>query len=87
MALIRTRRPEIALSIDRTILGELTKPFLVVIRVDGEVFKDAWKLFPRYAGKGLSFTDCTTIALMRMMNIENIVSFDADFDGITPRIS
>jgi predicted nucleic acid-binding protein len=87
VALIRTRRPEIALSIGRTILGELTKPFLVVIRVDGEVFKDAWKLFPRYAGKGLSFTDCTTIALMRMMNIENIVSFDADFDGITPRIS
>jgi hypothetical protein len=87
VALIRTRRPEIALSLGRTILGELTKPFSVVLRVDGEAFKEAWKLFPRYAGKGLSFTDCTTIALMRMMDVENVVSFDADFDGITSRIS
>jgi len=87
VALIRTRRPEIALSLGRTILGELTKPFLVVLRVDGEAFKEAWKLFPRYAGKGLSFTDCTTVALMRMMDVENLVSFDADFDGVMPRIS
>ena len=45
------------------------------------------RFFPRYAGKGLSFTDCTTIALMRRMDVENLVSFDADFDGFTSRIS
>ena len=35
----------------------------------------------------MSFTDCTTLALMRIVDVENVVSFDADFDGITPRIS
>ena len=54
---------------------------------EDEAFKEAWRLFPRYAGKGLGFTDCTTIALMRRMDVENLVSFDADFDGITSRIS
>lgn len=87
LALVRTRRPEIALSVGRMILGDLTKPFLVVLRVDSEAFREAWKLFPRYAGRGLSFTDCTSIALMRMRDIESIVSFDSDFNGIIPRIS
>ena len=35
----------------------------------------------------MSFTDCTTIALMRIMHVENVVSFDVGFDGIMPRIS
>jgi len=87
LALTRTRRPEIALSVGRMILGEHTKPFLVVLRVKGEAFREAWDLFPRYAERGLSFTDCTSIALVRMRNIKSIISFDADFDGIIPRIS
>lgn len=87
LALTRTRRPEIALSVGRMILGEHTKPFLVVLRVKGEAFREAWGLFPRYAERGLSFTDCTSIALVRMRNIKSIISFDADFDGIIPRIS
>ena len=87
VALVRTGRPEIALSVGRMILGELTKPFLVFLRVNDDTFREAWKLFPRYAGRGLSFTDCTSIALMRLRAVESIVSFDADFDGIIPRIS
>ena len=87
LALTRTRRPEIALSVGRMILGEHTKPFLVVLRVKGEAFREAWDLFPRYAERGLSFTDCTSIALVRMRNVKSIISFDADFDGIIPRIS
>jgi len=69
------------------IRGELTIPFLVILRVNTTAFKEAWKLFSRYAEKELSFTDCTSIALMNMKNIENIASFDTDFDGIVPRIS
>lgn len=87
VTLVRTRRPKIALNVGRMILSELTKPFLTILTVNAEAFKEAWKLFPRYAGRGLSFTDCTSIALMRMRNIESILSFDADFDGIVPRTS
>jgi len=87
VALIRTRRPENAMAVGRMILGEITAPFLAILRVGDDAFKDAWKLFPRYAGRRLSFTDCTSIALMRRRGIESIVSFDTDFDGIVPRIS
>jgi predicted nucleic acid-binding protein len=86
-ALIRTKRPETALTIGKMIRGELTIPFLVILRVNTTAFKEAWKLFSQYAKKGLSFTDCTSIALMKMKSIENIASFDTDFDGIVPRIS
>jgi len=86
-ALVRTRRPENALAVGRMILGELTAPFLAILRLDDEAFKEAWRLFPQYAGRGLSFTDCSSIALMRTADIESIVSFDADFDGIVSRIS
>nr|MDO8061678.1 type II toxin-antitoxin system VapC family toxin [Candidatus Freyrarchaeum guaymaensis] len=86
-ALIRTRNPSIALSIGEMILGgPEAPPFVVMLRVDEEAFKKAWELFAKYARKGLSFTDCTTIALLRSVGIEKIMSFDADFDGIIPRI-
>jgi predicted nucleic acid-binding protein len=55
--------------------------------VGSDDFKEAWRLFPQYADRGLSFTDCTSIALLKTRGIESIVSFDADFDGIAPRIS
>ncbi|MFQ6095741.1 MAG: type II toxin-antitoxin system VapC family toxin [Candidatus Bathyarchaeia archaeon] len=51
VALVRTRRPENALAVGRMILGELTAPFLAILRVDDEAFKKAWRLFPKYAGK------------------------------------
>jgi hypothetical protein len=87
VALVRTRRPEKAQAVGRMILGELTAPFLAILRVGDEAFQEAWRLFPKYAGRRLSFTDCTSIALMRTRGIESIVSFDTDFDGIVPRIS
>ena len=86
-ALVRTRRPENALAVGRMILGELTAPFLAILRLDDEAFKEAWRLFPQYAGRGLSFTDCSSLTLMRTAGIESIASFDADFDGIVSRIS
>jgi len=86
-ALVRTRRPENALAVGKMILGEITTPFLAILRVGEETFKEAWRLFSQYAGRGLSFTDCSSITLMRTKGIESIVSFDTDFDGIVPRIS
>lgn len=87
LALVRTRRPEIALDVGKMILGELTEPFLAILRVNDTAFRKAWELFSRYIERGLNFTDCTSIALMETRNIENMVSFDSDFDGILPRIS
>ncbi len=33
-------------------------------------------------GKGLDFDDATSVATMRSLGIDKIVSFDRDFDGI-----
>ena len=87
LTLTRTRRPDLALNIGRMILGRSTAPFLTILRVNEEAFTEAWKLFSRYAEKRLSFTDCTSIALMRMKDMETILSFDSGFDGIIPRTS
>jgi predicted nucleic acid-binding protein len=35
----------------------------------------------------MSFTDCTSLALMEMRGIEGIASFDSGFDGLVKRIS
>ena len=86
-ALIRTKNPSIAQGLGEMILGGLKTPlFIVMLRVDDEIFRKSWEFFTKYAGKGLSFTDCTTIALMKSVGIEKVMSFDADFDGIVPRI-
>ncbi len=87
VALVRTGRPENAMAVGRMILGEITAPFLAILRVGDKAFQEAWRLFSQHADRGLSFTDCTSIALLRTRGIESIVSFDADFDGIVPRIS
>lgn len=87
VALLRTRRLETALTVGKLILGELTNPFLMILRVNDEAFKETWKIFQQYAEKGLSFTDCTSIVLMKMRGVENLASFDTHFDGIVPRIS
>ncbi|MGQ9468704.1 MAG: type II toxin-antitoxin system VapC family toxin [Nitrososphaerales archaeon] len=87
VALIRTRRIDIALSVGKMILGELIEPFVIILRVNGEAFREAWDIFSQYAERGLSFTDCTSISLMKMKGIEKMTSFDADFNGLVPRIS
>ena len=86
VALIRTGRPENALAVGQMILGEKMAPFLSFLKVGDEEFNEAWELFPKYVERGLSFTDCTSMALMKSRQIQTIASFDTDFDGIIPRI-
>jgi predicted nucleic acid-binding protein len=54
--------------------------------VDENVFMDSWPLFRKYAAKGLSFTDCTIVALMKRENIDILLSLDRGFDGIVKRV-
>lgn len=55
-------------------------------RITLAVFEEAVELFERYDDQGLSFTDATSIALVRRRSIDSILSFDDDFDGIVDRI-
>ena len=51
-----------------------------LLKVDSQVFADAWNLSKKF--DGLSFTDCTNVALMKHYNIDFIATYDSGFDGI-----
>jgi predicted nucleic acid-binding protein len=50
--------------------------------VGREMFELAWELFQTYSDKKLSFTDCTSFAIMKKKGIEKAFSFDEDFERI-----
>ncbi len=49
------------------------------IDIEREIFGSAWQLFKTYDDKKLSFTDCTSFALMKKIGIEKVFSFYEDF--------
>ena len=51
-------------------------------RLISKSFSDAVDVFERYDDQELSFTDAATIAEMRDHDIDTVLSFDDDFDGI-----
>lgn len=55
---------------------------LKIINVKRVLLKDegqAWKFFVKLPGRGVSFTDCTSFALMKRLGIKDVFAFDADF--------
>lgn len=89
LMLARTKKPSLALGVGELILGNPARgipSFAELLYVDEETFTAAWGLFKRYSVKGLSFTDCTILALMKEEGIENLISFDRSFDGIVKRL-
>lgn len=57
-----------------------------LLDVSTVVFAEANEIFERYDDHPLSFTDATTIALLERHDIDGVMSFDDDFDGLVPRI-
>ena len=82
-ALARTKRLEMAIDVGEYILSS---PRIKKLRVSEEAFDAAWERF-KSMEKPMSFTDCTSLALMEEMGIENIASLDSGFDGLVKRIS
>lgn len=57
-----------------------------LLRVSGSGFADAVDVFERYDDQELSFTDATTVAVCERRDIDRVLSFDDDFDGVVDRI-
>ncbi|MDS0475680.1 type II toxin-antitoxin system VapC family toxin [Natrinema sp. 1APR25-10V2] len=57
-----------------------------MLRVSAAVFADAVDIFDQYDDHALSFTDATSVALCRRHDLDGVMSFDNDFDGIVRRI-
>ncbi len=50
-------------------------------RQDKSVYAEVIKTYLKYDG-GLSFTDASTVEIMKFFNINEIASFDSDFDNV-----
>ena len=59
--------------------GENLKISTEILEVDKSMFEDAWKTFKSQKGVKFSFTDCTTIEVMRRNSIKVLATFDEDF--------
>lgn len=56
--------------------------FITEIEVDSGTRAQAWDFFVGYQDKVLSFTDCTSFALMRARTIFEVFAFDSDFGRV-----
>lgn len=83
----RTGSYDEAQTVGNRILGRNEFPeavrFLFVAR---ETFDRAVEVFDRYDDQPLSFTDATTVALVERHDIDTVLAFDDDFDGIVDRL-
>ncbi|MBI3813721.1 MAG: PIN domain-containing protein [Nitrospinae bacterium] len=54
---------------------------LHIIQVSEEIENCAWSIFEKFNRDKLwSYTDCTTKAIMEMLNINEVFTFDRDFE-------
>jgi len=63
-------------------MGEEIRSFFEIADVEKADFEEAWKFFKAQKETKFSFTDCTTIVVMRRKEINNIATFDGDFKKI-----
>jgi len=54
--------------------------------VSAAAFAEAVDVFERFDDQQLSFTDATIVALSERLDIDRVLSFDDDFDGLLERI-
>ncbi len=50
-----------------------------LIHVFPEYLKESWQLYQKYADKEFSFTDATTLAVMKDLGTPRIFAFDREF--------
>ncbi len=87
ITLARTGRHGAAAQLIHRLRGvEAFPPVFELIPVDLATFENAIDVFETYNDQALSFTDATSIAVCERREIDHILSFDDDFDGLVDRI-
>jgi predicted nucleic acid-binding protein len=87
LAVSRFADPDRALVVGDRILGRGQFPAVIdLLFVGHKGFQSAVETIQRYDDHGLSFTDATTIALLERHDVERVLSFDDDFDGLVDRL-
>jgi predicted nucleic acid-binding protein len=81
--MVRTKQHNLAAELGKYLIES---PRITKLTVDDDVFTEAWRIFQSLNDKFLSFTDCTSLALLEKHRLDQIMSFDHGFDGLTKRI-
>jgi len=86
--LARTGRHAIAVrALDFILPADPDTAWIALELVEEEAFFRALEAFRRSGRRELSFTDWTTVTVVRDGRADAIVSFDEDFDGVAARIA
>jgi predicted nucleic acid-binding protein len=74
---VRSKKLELAVQYGRELLDSIE-----MFSVEMEAFRDAWKMFSEQGKSRLSFTDATTISVMRLYDVKWVATFDRDFKHV-----
>lgn len=70
-------------NLEKTIeIGNTLRKLTRMLRIENDIFEDSWNFFKNQKETAFSFTDCTTVSLMKKENTINITTFDEDFRKI-----
>ncbi|MDS0261659.1 PIN domain-containing protein [Haloarcula sp. S1CR25-12] len=88
VTLTHRRTGDIAAGIEvgRRIRGEGYPDAIEVLHGSRQQFADAVTVHQEYADHRLSFTDAMTVTLVDYHDIDTVLSFDDDFDGVVDRL-
>lgn len=64
----------------------LHSPNVRQVRVDVDLWADAWQLFKKYDDKEFSFVDCTSFIVMRREHLIDAFTFDRHFEQMGFRL-
>ncbi|MBP7687172.1 MAG: PIN domain-containing protein [Thermoflexales bacterium] len=64
----------------------LTSPQVRQIRLDVDLWTDAWRLFKKYDDKEFSFVDCASFVVMRREHLIDAFTFDRHFEQMGFRL-
>ena len=72
-AFVRTKNHKKSVELGEFILGSE----IDLVSIDEQCFQQAWEI---YRKNKLSFTDCSSLALMKLYGISNILTFDKELE-------
>jgi Predicted nucleic acid-binding protein, contains PIN domain len=75
------------IEVGRRIRGEGYPDAIELLYSSRGLFEDAVDVHERYADQELSVTDAMTVAMVEHHDIDSVLSFDDDFDGVVDRLA
>lgn len=64
----------------------LGSPRVRLVRIDLELWNEAWQLFKKYDDKEFSFVDCASFIVMRREHVVDAFTFDRHFEQMGFRL-